>query len=111
MGASYDKHILAIEKAANDWGDSRFFTKDELVALYMYKKYLVNLLDDEGLEYRGESVKYGVPMVLLVVKVTRDGAGLVTFVSALNIISCYKTFIARLISDTVEWREDQFYRA
>lgn len=81
---------------------------DEIKTLTTYGVYLVNLLDERDVAYRGESFKYGVPMCLLVVKVSIQDEPYVCFVNALSRTNCYRIFLRRWLEDSVEWRPDKF---
>lgn len=108
MSSSYESILQDIEDIYGDGTDKRYFTVRELQALYMYEKYLVNLLDEVGVSYRGQSVKYDIPVCLLVLKGTREGENIVAFVNGLSIIECKQICVRKLLDGALEWRVDKF---
>lgn len=103
-----NKHIAALDTALGSWTDHRMVDPDWMRTVYMYNEYLVNLLDDEGVDFRGESFKYGIPMCLLVVKGTIGDKHVVSFINGLNRIGCYNTFLHQLEMGEVMWRVDKY---
>jgi hypothetical protein len=83
-------------------------TRDEVRTWAYWMLLLVNLLDAEGLYYRGESFKSQGWATLLVVKVARDGIPLVAFVTERTPTACMGVFLRQLEERRVEWRDDRF---
>lgn len=102
------KHIMELDKLLEGWTDHRMVDLDWLRTVYMYNEYLVNLLDDVGVEFRGESFKYGIPMCLLVVKGTVGANHVVSFINGLSRVGCYNTFLHQLENGEVQWRVDKY---
>ena len=103
-----NKHLDELGEQLSILPEDAILGRDDVLILYKFTMYLVNLCEDQGVTFRGESFKYGVPMCLLVVKVTIDDRGYVCFINALSRLNCYKIFLSRLEDGTVEWREDKF---
>jgi hypothetical protein len=108
MASNDNKHLDSLDTMLGQLDDSRFLTSEEWGEVYRYVVYLVNLLDEQGMVYRGHSFKYGVPVSLLVTKVIRGKSMLVAFTSGITFQSCMGAFLNRLREDTVEWREDRY---
>lgn len=101
-------NVVGLKQWLEDWPEKRYFTAEEVYDLYMYEKYLVNLLSDVGLTYRGESVKYQTRMTLLVVKVSSKDGPMVCFINGRTSLECKGIFIEKLAIEGVEWRPDRY---
>lgn len=106
--AKGNQHLEGLEQTLQQWTDERYFTRDSLRDVYLYERYLVNLLDDRDIIYRGDSFRYSLPLSLLVVKVTIGDEPYVCFINGRLRETCYRIFLRRLQEDTVEWRVDQY---
>ena len=100
--------LQAFEQILEKWTDVRFLSREDLRTFYMYDMYLVNLMDDEGLVWRGHTYKNGSPLGLLVVKAVIDNSAVVCFINGKGPLTCKRIFLRRLAEGTVEWREDRF---
>lgn len=108
MTVRENPHLNGLQEMLAGNADQRYFTTEEYTTAYMYTKYLVNLMEDAGYQFRGESFKYGVPLCLLVVKGVVENAPMVCFINALSRLNAYKIFLQRLEEGTLEWRRDQY---
>lgn len=80
----------------------------DIVAMYSGCQYTVNILDDQGLEFRGYAYKYKPPLDLLVVKATLDSVPVVCFVSGESFVGCFRIFFRLLNDRTIQWIPDKF---
>jgi hypothetical protein len=108
MAAIENEHLERFDEALQVWTDERFVSRAEIRALAMFSKYLVNLAEDDGWEYCGQSFKRGVPMCTLVVKAYMDEVPVVVFTSARTHTGCVVTFLRKLEQGLLEWREDKY---
>jgi hypothetical protein len=90
------------------WTDQRHLTRDEVRAVFMFTKHIVNVMSSVNAEYLGHSFKASTPLNLLVVKAVVDGVRRVAFVSGSDATDCMRIFIKQLENDVVQWREDLF---
>lgn len=97
-----------LTEAVKDWPENAPISAEETVALGMFGGYHVNLLEQNGMSYRGFSWREGSPLTLLVVKANINGTGVVTFVSGRHFPDCVRIYIRRLEERTLEWRNDKF---
>ncbi len=81
---------------------------DDVMAWWMGCQYVVNLLDDAGLEWKGYSYRPRVPLGLLVVKATLEMAPVVCFVSARTLTTAFRIFFRELREDRVQWVPDKY---
>ena len=81
---------------------------DDIMAWWKGCHYVVNLLEDEGLEWRGYSYRPRVPLGLLVVKATMDRAPVVCFVSARTLTNAFRIFFRELREDRLQWVPDKY---
>lgn len=108
MATTCEDVLNAVGEVYSVVTDRRYFTTEEVQTLYMFEKYLVNLLEARGVEYRGQSVKYGIPMCLLVLKGRVEGQNVVAFINGLSILGCKKIVVQQLLRGVVAWRDDRF---
>jgi hypothetical protein len=81
---------------------------EDLLVEHLFCTYIVNLLEDAGFEWRGQSLRDQGWCVLLVMKVTRSGVPLVAFVSERNTTGCMRVFLRKLEEGAVNWQKDKF---
>lgn len=81
---------------------------EDLQTEHMFSTYIVNLLEDRGLHWRGQSVKNQGWSVLLVVKVARDSLPLVGFFTERTTTHCMRLFLKKLAEGTINWQKDKF---
>lgn len=110
MPARDSAHVEEFRKSLKDWVDERFISRNDLEALAMYHMYIVNLGDDQGWLYDGESYKPGRVMGRLVVKSWVQEEPFVCFISGRTYVNCVRIFLRRLAEGTAEWVPDK-YRA
>jgi hypothetical protein len=96
------------EHTLETWTDERHITRKDLDTMVRFELQLLNLLADRGLDYRGESFKYGTPMSLLVVKVYDQRTAKVAFVNGRHRVECARIFLRKLLEDRVNWQDDKF---
>jgi hypothetical protein len=101
-------HIRDLDATLESFTDQRIFSRADVRTCYLFNCYLVDVLATLGVEYRGHTFRYNVPMCLLVVRGTIKDRPYVSFVSGMSALSCQRIFLRRCEDDEVEWREDQF---
>lgn len=82
--------------------------RDDVRVWHEFHYYNVNLLEQRGLAWRGESFKNQGWSCLLVVKVARGRIPLVAFITGEDTTGCMRIFLRQLAEGTVEWRDDKF---
>lgn len=95
------EHLAALDLPAN-------VNSEELVAMYCGCQYVVNLLEDQGLDWRGYSYRNRVPLGLLVVKATVDSTPVVAFISARSLTDAFRIFFRQLADRLVQWIPDKY---
>lgn len=108
MVAKDSEYLEQFRKAVETWTDERFLSRKQLLAAATFFLYLVNLAEEDGWSYDGHSMRVGIPICLLVVKATFDGAPYVVFTSARTTMGCVVTFMRKLAEGLLEWREDRY---
>ena len=82
--------------------------RDDVRVWHQYHTYLVNLLEQRGYAWRGESFKNQGWAVLLVVKAAREHVPVVAFITGADTTGCMRIFLRQLEEGLVEWRQDQY---
>lgn len=108
MAPTATKVLETLQEHLEGWKDGRICTREDILVWYKYIAYLVNLLESDGIEYRGHSLKNGSPLCLLVTKVTLEGTPYVVFTSGRTTTDCMRIFLKRLEERTLELRPDRF---
>ena len=101
-------YLDTFDQALERWTDQRHLTRDEVRAVFMFTKHIVNVMSSSNCEYLGHSFKAGSPLGLLVVKAVVDGVRQVAFVSGRDATDCVRIFIKQWENDVVQWRDDLF---
>jgi len=82
--------------------------RSDVWTLLRFHDYKVNILEEVGLSWRGESFKNKGRTVLLVMRVLRGGTPLVAFVTERDTIGCMAVFLRKLEEGTLNWVPDKF---
>lgn len=83
-------------------------TKDDVKVWWQWHVQIVNILEELGYYYRGESWKNQGWSTLLVLKVVLDGVPLVVFYTERDPTACMRGALRNLAAGTVAWRDDKF---
>lgn len=102
------QYFQGFEESLKTWTDERFVSREELRALAMFSKYIVNLAEAGGWRYDGHSYKESDFLGCLVVKATRDDIPQVVFTSARSYTTCVQVFVRKLEEGLLEWRKDRY---
>lgn len=70
--------------------------------------YVVNLLEEQGLTFRGYTVRDKGWATLLVMKVVRGDLPLVAFFTERDTTGCIKVFFRKLANETLAWVPDKY---
>lgn len=108
MTLSKSPHVVEFEESLADWVDERFVSRQEVRALSMFSKYLVNLAELDGWQFDGYSFKVGVPVSVLTVKASIEDVPQVVFTSGRTHTGCVRVFLKKLEEGWLEWREDRY---
>lgn len=108
MGSRDSEHAKEFRKSLEGWTDHRFVSGEEIHDLSMFSVYLVNLLEDVGVQYYGHTFKIGTPMCVLVVKGDIDGTPHVVFSSGRTHTACIHIFLRKLQEEWLEWQVDRY---
>ena len=108
MDNNNNKHLADVKTSLAGLVDQRFITREDVMVAYLVDQYIVNLLEEDGVAYRGLSFRARLPLSLLVVKVTIDKDPFVCFVSGRTFLICLRIFFRRLAESSVEWRTDKY---
>lgn len=73
-----------------------------------FEGWLINLLEDKGLAWRGHSFKNQGWATLLVMKVAREGVPQVGFFTEQTTTGCVRVFLRKLAEGSIPWKRDQF---
>ena len=80
----------------------------DVLTLWKWDQMKVNLLDDKGLTWRGESFKNQGWSVLMVLKVAQGTTPLVVFITEKDTTGCVRVLLRMLEEGLLELREDKF---
>ena len=83
-------------------------TRAEVETWSWWSHRLVNVLEEAGWFYRGESVKYQGWSTLLVVKGAKDGTPYVVFITERTTTDCMRVFRKQFEENRVNWVPDKF---
>jgi hypothetical protein len=108
MGASTSPHIGHLDEQLAGWDDGRVVAREQIRDWYMFIVYLVNLLDDLEVEYRGHSWREGNPLGTLVLRATMHNEPVVSFVSARSFGEAIRILVRKAAEDVIEWRPDKY---
>lgn len=108
MTAIENPHVDGFREALLGWTDSRFVSRDELYALTMFAKYLVNLAEADGWTYDGHSWKEKAGMGTLTVRGTVEGIPHVVFTSGRSYAGSMVIFLRKLEENWLEWVLDRY---
>lgn len=108
MAANDNKHLRDIDALLEQVPEEGVFPRESWRTLYMFGVYLVNLLDAEGIVYRGHSLRESDEWALLVVRGILEKKAVVCFTNAIDGLNCRRVFLRKLESGTLEWRADKF---
>lgn len=108
MTGKDNSYVEQFDKALEAWKDERFVTQAQVRDLAMFSLYLVNLLDDQGIEYVGHSFRLKGTLDMLVVKGVVDGIPHVVFTSGKGLTGCVHIFLRKLDEGWLEWAVDRF---
>lgn len=101
-------HLEEFVKSLEGWTDERFITREEIRAVAMFTKYLVNLLEEQGATYDGHSLQVNLPLSRLIVRGTIDDIPHVVFTSGRTPIACIRIFVRKVEEDLLEWTPDKY---
>lgn len=108
MDLSEFKHLERVREELSALPSNLVIDAEQVLVLYMFNMYLVNLADARGLEIVGHTLRHKEGLDLLVVKSRVDGDPMVCFISGRTPYNCMKIFLRRLLENTCEWREDRY---
>jgi len=95
-------------ESLEQWPAEGPVTRAEVSVWAWWFLVMVNVLEEQGLFYRGASIRYQGWSTLLVVKVARGNTPLIAFITERNTTDCMRVFKRLLDENRAEWREDKF---
>lgn len=102
------KRVEEFAKVLEDWKDTRFMAKDEVLSAYKFLVLQVNLAEQDDWQYDGHSLKISLPMSVLTVKATIEGVPYVVFSSGRTTMECIRSFLRKQEGGFLDWRKDRF---
>jgi hypothetical protein len=108
MASSNTVYSDKLDKALEAVPGGCVVSAEDLKAMAMFIVYLVNLLEDHGLGYRGHSLRETGALTLLVVRATAGDDPVCCFISARTSLDCIVVFLRQLDEHRLGWRHDKF---
>ena len=98
----------SVLEVAKDWPLDGPVPKEELLTIWKWDYLKVNLLEQQGLAWRGESYKNQGWAVLMVLKVAKGSTPYVVFITEQNTRACMGRAIKMCEEGTLDLREDKY---
>lgn len=98
----------SVQNVTKELPDDGPIPRQELLDLWKWDQLKVNLLEEVGLAWRGESYKNQGWAVLMVLKVARGNTPYVVFITERTTTACVQVVLRMLGEGLLPLREDKF---